>query len=70
MKIILFDLGNTLEDQERSGLLPGASETLEVIQAMHDANGNAPVLALVLLDLAALRWGVDSRDWTDERRDW
>lgn len=47
MKIILFDLGNTLEDQERSGLLSGASETLEVIQAMHDANGNAPVLALV-----------------------
>ncbi|HTG14309.1 MAG TPA: hypothetical protein VK747_03480 [Blastocatellia bacterium] len=47
MKIILFDLGNTLEDEKRGGLLPGASETLEAIQAMRDANGNAPVLALV-----------------------
>ena len=47
MKIILFDLGNTLEDENRGGLLPGASETLEAIQAMRDANGNAPVLALV-----------------------
>jgi hypothetical protein len=28
------------------------------------------VVALVLLDLAALRWGVDSRDWSDRRRDW
>jgi len=47
MKIILFDLGNTLEDVEQGGLLPGASETLEAIQAMRDADGNAPVLALV-----------------------
>jgi FMN phosphatase YigB (HAD superfamily) len=45
--MILFDLGNTLEDQERGELLPGASETLEAIQAMRDAKGNAPVLALV-----------------------
>ena len=47
MKIILFDLGNTLEDVEQGGLLPGATETLEAILAMRDANGNAPVLALV-----------------------
>ena len=47
MKIILFDLGNTLEDVEQGRLLPGASETLEAIQAMRDANGNASVLALV-----------------------
>jgi hypothetical protein len=30
----------------------------------------ALVVALVLLDLAALRWGVDSRDWPDRNRDW
>lgn len=47
MKIILFDLGNTLENQNRGGLLPGASETLEAIQALRDAGGNAPVLALL-----------------------
>src|SRR5829696_7416238 len=47
MKIVLFDLGNTLEDVEQGGLLPGALETLEAIQAMRDADGNAPVLALV-----------------------
>ena len=47
MKVILFDLGNTLEDVEQGGLLPGATETLEAILAMRDANGNTPVLALV-----------------------
>lgn len=47
MKIILFDLGNTLEDVEQGGLLPGARETLEAIQEMRDTDGNAPVLALV-----------------------
>jgi FMN phosphatase YigB (HAD superfamily) len=47
MKIILFDLGNTLEDVEQSELLPGARETLEAIQEMRDADGNAPILALV-----------------------
>ena len=47
MKIILFDLGNTLEDVEREKLLPGARKTLKTIQAMRDAQGHAPVLALV-----------------------
>ena len=28
------------------------------------------VLALVVLDVAALRWGHDSRPRLDERRDW
>jgi FMN phosphatase YigB (HAD superfamily) len=47
MKIILFDLGNTLEDVERERLLPGARKTLKTIQAMRDAQGHAPVLALL-----------------------
>jgi FMN phosphatase YigB (HAD superfamily) len=47
MKIILFDLGNTLEDVERERLLPGARKTLKTIQAMRDAQGYAPVLALL-----------------------
>src|SRR5438067_1832953 len=47
MKIILFDLGNTLENTDQGGLLPGASETLEAIQALRDAGGKAPILALV-----------------------
>jgi FMN phosphatase YigB (HAD superfamily) len=47
IKIILFDLGNTLEDTEQGGLLPGAIETLEAIQGMRDGEGNAPILALV-----------------------
>ncbi|MBI4780973.1 MAG: hypothetical protein HY785_06575 [Oscillatoriophycideae cyanobacterium NC_groundwater_1537_Pr4_S-0.65um_50_18] len=45
MKIILFDLGKTLED--RGVLLPGASETLQAIQVMQDAGGEAVAMALV-----------------------
>lgn len=45
MRAILFDLGNTLEDHET--LRPGALETLTAIRAMRDAEGHAPVLALV-----------------------
>lgn len=45
MKIVLFDLGKTLEDQDV--LLPGARETLHTIQAMQDSSGAAVVLALV-----------------------
>lgn len=45
MKVVLFDLGKTLED--RDVLLPGARETLQAIQAMRDSNGEAAVLALV-----------------------
>jgi FMN phosphatase YigB (HAD superfamily) len=45
MKIILFDLGKTLED--RDVLLPGARETLQAIQAMQDSSGEAVVMALV-----------------------
>ena len=47
MKIVLFDLGDTLEDQERDVLLPGARKTLQAIQAMRDSSGKAPALALV-----------------------
>jgi FMN phosphatase YigB (HAD superfamily) len=47
MKIILFDLGNTLEDQSQGVTLPGAVQTLEAIKAMEDADGQAPFLALV-----------------------
>ena len=45
MKVVLFDLGKTLEDGDV--LLPGARETLQAIQAMRDSNGEAAVLALV-----------------------
>ncbi len=45
MKVILFDLGKTLED--RDVLLLGARETLQAIQAMRDYNGEAAVLALL-----------------------
>jgi FMN phosphatase YigB (HAD superfamily) len=47
MKIVLFDLGDTLEDQETDELLPGARETLQAIRAMRDSGGKAPILALV-----------------------
>ena len=45
MKVVLFDLGKTLEDGDV--LLPGARETLQAIQAMLDSNGEAAVLGLV-----------------------
>lgn len=47
MKVILFDLGNTLEDQEREVLLPGAMRTLSKTRALRDTEGRAPALALV-----------------------
>ena len=45
MKVVLFDLGRTLEDQDV--LLPGARETLQAIQEMRDHSGEAVALALV-----------------------
>ena len=45
MKVVLFDLGETLENQDV--LLPGARETLQAIQEMHDPSGEAAALALV-----------------------
>lgn len=47
MKVILFDLGNTLENTAKGVLLPGARETLEAIQGMKAGDGSSPVLALV-----------------------
>jgi len=47
MKVILFDLGNTLEDQQREVLLPGAMRTLNAVRAMRDLEGRATALALV-----------------------
>jgi FMN phosphatase YigB (HAD superfamily) len=47
MKVILFDLGNTLEDTKHEVLLPGASKTLKAVREMRDAQGAAPALALV-----------------------
>ena len=47
MKIILFDLGNTLEDQIQARLVPGALKVLNAIRAMRDPTGKAPALALV-----------------------
>jgi FMN phosphatase YigB (HAD superfamily) len=46
MRVILFDLGNTLENRKLEILLPGALKTLESIRAMKDSEGNAPILAL------------------------
>jgi FMN phosphatase YigB (HAD superfamily) len=45
VKVVLFDLGKTLED--RDVLLPGARETLQTIGAMRDPSGEAAALALV-----------------------
>ena len=45
MKVFLFDLGKTLEDQDV--LLPGARETPQAIQEMRDQSGEAVALALV-----------------------
>lgn len=49
MRIVLFDLGDTLERVAADGrdvLLPGAIKTLSAIQDMRDEDGVAPVLAL------------------------
>jgi FMN phosphatase YigB (HAD superfamily) len=46
VKVILFDLGNTLEDQNQNKLLPGAVDTLRAIAAMVDSEQQSPVLAL------------------------
>jgi hypothetical protein len=45
MRIILFDLGQTLEDNDV--LLPGAADVLSAIQTMRDSNEELPVAALV-----------------------
>jgi FMN phosphatase YigB (HAD superfamily) len=45
MKIVLFDLGDTLEAQ--GALVPEAIETLEALNALLDGVGRAPVLALI-----------------------
>jgi FMN phosphatase YigB (HAD superfamily) len=45
MKIVLFDLGKTLED--RDVLLPGARETLQAIQAMQDSIEETVVMTVV-----------------------
>ena len=49
MKIILFDLGDTLEHkvQDKDVLMPGALDLLSAVQDMHDRNGDSPALALV-----------------------
>jgi len=45
VKLILFDLGQTLED--RDALLPGARKTLQAIRGLRDGNGPAALLGLV-----------------------
>ncbi|MET0400670.1 MAG: hypothetical protein ABW277_28035 [Longimicrobiaceae bacterium] len=44
MKIILFDLGDTLEHE--GVLLPGAKQTLECLRELRDGAGEAVILAL------------------------
>lgn len=51
MKVILFDLGQTLENKGK--LLPGALETLSAIQMLRDSKDESPVLALISDFLAA-----------------
>lgn len=45
MKAVLFDLGRTLEHNDV--LLPGATDLLNAVEAMRDADGNAPLIGLV-----------------------
>ncbi|HEU4768281.1 MAG TPA: M20/M25/M40 family metallo-hydrolase [Pyrinomonadaceae bacterium] len=45
MRVVLFDLGDTLE--HNGALLPGARETLTALAAIRDDAGQAPVVALV-----------------------
>jgi len=49
MKIILFDLGDTLEYkiQNKDVLMPGALDLLSSVKDLHDHSGESPVLALV-----------------------
>jgi len=47
MKVILFDLGNTLEDTQQGVLLEGALETLQTIQGLKAGDGSSPVMALI-----------------------
>ena len=45
MKIVLFDLGNTLESNDV--LLPGAADVLNAVKQMQDRNGQPPALGLL-----------------------
>lgn len=45
MKIVLFDLGRTLESSDL--LLPGAKDTLQAVQQLKDSNGQPPRLGLI-----------------------
>jgi beta-phosphoglucomutase-like phosphatase (HAD superfamily) len=45
MKVVLFDLGKTLEFNDE--LLPGAEELLSSIKGMNDTVGNSPAIALI-----------------------
>lgn len=45
MRIVFFDLGNTLEQQDV--LMPGAIELLTAVQAMHGPRGSLPVMGLI-----------------------
>src|SRR5688572_25992715 len=45
MKVVLFDLGRTLEHENQ--LLPGAKETLAAVQALRDTSSESPSLGLV-----------------------
>ena len=44
-KVVLFDLGNTLEDH--GSPVTGATETLRAIQGLRGNDGQAPIMALV-----------------------
>ena len=61
MKIVLFDLGRTLEVNDV--LLPGAKATLEAISQLTDAAGQPPVLGLLSDFLPGLR---ELAQWRNE----
>jgi hypothetical protein len=47
MRIVLFDLGNTLVDENTLTLIPGANETLSDITKLRDSEAEPFVIALV-----------------------
>jgi len=60
-KVILFDLGDTLEHQDAPGhhvLRDDAKDVLDHIKSLNDTNGQSPILGLVSDYLLPDEWGV------------
>lgn len=66
MKLVLFDLGSTLED--RDVLLPGALQLLQDISALCDDDGDPVLLALGSdFDAPAESTTTSSKNWESVR---